>query len=112
MEAARSFETAARHDPNCPMVWWALSRALEQYRRSNNTQALTKAKELLGRASHRENLLITARLEEKGMIPGVGDVAKRTKAAIKTLDTLLALYEDAVDAYSGSPRPSGERGRG
>ena len=29
MEAARSFETAARHDPACPMAWWGLSRALD-----------------------------------------------------------------------------------
>src|SRR5882762_4204989 len=28
MEAARSFEAATKHDPNCPMAWWALSRAV------------------------------------------------------------------------------------
>src|SRR5262249_55984025 len=27
MEAARSFETATRHDPDCAMAWWGLSRA-------------------------------------------------------------------------------------
>ena len=40
MEAARSFETAARHDPNCPMAWWALSRALEHYGRGSANAAL------------------------------------------------------------------------
>src|SRR5262245_14793457 len=33
MEAARSFETAARHDPDCAMAWWGLSRALEKWGR-------------------------------------------------------------------------------
>src|SRR5687768_14494269 len=35
MEAARSFETAARYDPDCAMAWWGLSRALESYRRGD-----------------------------------------------------------------------------
>src|SRR5262249_49358637 len=54
MEAARSFETAARHDPDCPMAWWALSRALERYGKGSHNQALKKAQDLLPRASHRE----------------------------------------------------------
>src|SRR5580704_15156416 len=29
MEASRSFETASRHDPDCALAWWGLSRALE-----------------------------------------------------------------------------------
>jgi tetratricopeptide (TPR) repeat protein len=99
MEAARSFETAARYDPDCPMAWWALSRALERYGKGNHNQALKKAQELLPRASHRENLLITARLQEKGMIAGVGDPEARKKAAIKTLDTLLALYDDDEEGW-------------
>jgi tetratricopeptide (TPR) repeat protein len=110
MEAARSFETAARHDPNCPMVWWALSRALERYSSSKQTQALTKAKDLLPRASHRENLLITARLQEKGMIAGVGDADKRKKAAINTLDTLLALYDDDEEGWYARAQLGGGAG--
>ena len=110
MEAARSFETAARYDPDCPMVWWALSRALEQYRGSLHIKALTKAKELLPRASHRENLLITARLQEKGMIAGVGDVKKRKQAAIRTLDTLLALYDDDEEGWFARAQLSGGAG--
>ena len=31
MEAARSFETAAKHDPNCAMAWWGLSKACEKW---------------------------------------------------------------------------------
>src|SRR5262249_1317640 len=65
MEAARSFETAAKHDPDCAMAWWGLSRALERYGRSNHTEALKKAQALLPRCSHRENLLITALLQEQ-----------------------------------------------
>src|SRR5262245_17510709 len=47
MEAARSFETAVRHDPDCATAWWALSRALERYGKSNQIEALKKAKDLL-----------------------------------------------------------------
>ncbi len=99
MEAARSFETAARYDPECPMAWWGLSRALERYGRGNPTTALKKAQQLLPRASHRENLLITARLQEKGLIAGVGNPEARKLAAIKTLDTLLALYDDDEEGW-------------
>jgi Tfp pilus assembly protein PilF len=99
MEAARSFETAARYDPDCPMAWWGLSRALERFGRGNPNTALKKAQELLPRASHRENLLITARLQEKGMIAGVGNPDARRLAAIKTLDTLLALYDDDEEGW-------------
>jgi Tfp pilus assembly protein PilF len=99
MEAARSFETAARYDPECPMAWWALSRALERYGRGNPNAALKKAQQFLSRASHRENLLITARLQEKGLIAGVGNPDARKLAAIKTLDTLLALYDDDEEGW-------------
>jgi tetratricopeptide (TPR) repeat protein len=99
MEAARSFETAVKHDPDCAIAWWALSRALERYGRGNQADALKKAQELLPKASHRESLLITARLQEKGMWPGVGDAEARKKAAITTIDTLLALYDDDEEGW-------------
>jgi len=99
MEAARSFETATRYDPDCPMAWWALSRAVEHYGHGSYTVALKKAQDLLPRASHRENLLITARLQEKGMVAGVGNSEARQQAAIKTLDTLLALYDDDEEGW-------------
>src|SRR6476646_9444574 len=54
MEAARSFETAGRFDPDCAMAWWGLSRALEEWRGTNHMDALRKAQELLPKASDRE----------------------------------------------------------
>src|SRR5271168_2757100 len=52
MEAARSFETAAKHDPECAMAWWGLSRALQHWaKREAATTALKKAGELRSRAS-------------------------------------------------------------
>jgi tetratricopeptide (TPR) repeat protein len=97
MEAARSFETAAKHDPKCAMAWWGLSRAMEKWNKGH-TEALKKAQELLPHASHRENMLITARLQEKGMIAGVTP-DQRKKAAAKTLDELLVQYEDDDEAW-------------
>jgi tetratricopeptide (TPR) repeat protein len=99
MEAARSFETACKYDPDCAIAWWALSRGLERFGKPGANDALKKAQALLPRASHRESLLITARLEEKGMLPGVGDPEARKKAAIKTIDTLLALYDDDEEGW-------------
>src|SRR5262245_15491612 len=40
MEAARSFETAAKYDPNCAMAWWGLSRAIEKWGKNNHAEAL------------------------------------------------------------------------
>jgi Tfp pilus assembly protein PilF len=97
MEAARSFETAARHDPECAMAWWGLSRALENYK-GNYGPALEKAKALLSKASDREQLLIKARLQEKGMITGVSP-STRNSAACKTLDELLTLYDDDEEGW-------------
>src|ERR1700732_4412910 len=53
MEAARSFETATRHDPDCALAWWGLNRALERWGGRNATRALQKANELNAKASHR-----------------------------------------------------------
>lgn len=99
MEAARSFETAARRDPDCAMAWWGLSRALEKWRRGNHTRALEKAQALLPRAADRERLLITARLQEKGLAAGVAPDQRR-KAAVRTLDELLTLYDDEEGWYA------------
>lgn len=110
MEAARSFETAARHDPNCAMAWWGLSRGLERWGKRNQNDALKKAQELMSRASHREQLLIQARLEEKGLWPGAGDSEARKRAAIKTLDTLLSLYEDDEEGWYARAQLAGGAG--
>src|SRR5437667_7327354 len=67
MEAARSFETATRYDPDCAMAWWGLSRALEEWKGGLHTDALKKAQALLPKASDRERRLITARLQQKGL---------------------------------------------
>src|SRR5262245_27884976 len=89
MEAARSFETATRHDPECALAWWGLSRALERWGKNDaSTKALLKADELKDKASHREQQLILARMQEKGQAPGVGDSEARKKAAIGTLDNV------------------------
>src|SRR5262249_49374807 len=100
MEAARSFETAARHDPECAMAWWGLSRALERWGKNDaSTKALLKADALKEKASHREQQLILARMQEKGQIEGVGDSEARKKAAIATLDNMLAIYDDDEEAW-------------
>jgi tetratricopeptide (TPR) repeat protein len=98
MEAARSFETAARHDPDCAIVWWALSRALEEWK-GNHMEALKKAQALLPRASDREQKLITARLQDKGLVGDFKTPEDRRKAATKTIDELISLYEDDQEAW-------------
>jgi hypothetical protein len=99
MEAARCFETAAGYDPDCALAWWGLSRALERWGQGDANAALQKADALRGRASHREQLLIQARMQEKGLAPGVGDEEARKKAAVATIDTLLALYDDDEEGW-------------
>src|SRR5262245_30971238 len=94
MEAARSFETATKHDPNCAMAWWGLSRACEKWGRGDQSAALRKAKDLMPRADQREQKLILARLQEKGMTDEKLTPDQRTPSAIKTIDELLSLYDD------------------
>jgi tetratricopeptide (TPR) repeat protein len=100
MEAARSFETALQHDPDCAMAWWGLARALERWaKKDQGTKALLKAGELRSKASWRESQLILASLQERGQVPGVGDAEARKKAAITTLDGLLAVHDDDEEAW-------------
>jgi tetratricopeptide (TPR) repeat protein len=107
MEASRSFETAAHHDPDCAMAWWGLSRALERWGKSKHDpalekaglEALRKAGELRTRASHREQLLILARLKEKGLVGGARGPEARKQAAVETIDEALALYDDDEEAW-------------
>src|SRR5262249_11843978 len=61
-------------------------------------QPLKKAQELLPGATHRESLLIRARLQEKGIIEGITPENRRKEAA-KTLDELLALYDDDEEGW-------------
>ena len=99
MEAARSFETATRCDPDCAMAWWGLSRALERWGRGNHAEALLKADKLKDKANDRERQLILARLQLKGQIPGVGNMQQRKQKAITTIDNLIALYDDDEEAW-------------
>lgn len=125
MEAARSYEQAIQHDPECASAWLGLSKALDKWGRSKTPSAepllalagavvkgklpdyydqapkdfaLNQAKRLLPKASHRERLLITAKLQERGMWPDVKP-DERKKKATQTLDELLALYEDDEEGW-------------
>lgn len=104
-EAARSFETAIQHDPSCPMAWWGLSRALEQYGQGDQNKALLEAWKLRDNASVRERMLIKARMQEKGQYPDVG--TQRKEQAIATLDELLALHDDDEEAWYGRAQLAG-----
>src|SRR5207302_10973713 len=73
--------------------------ALEMWKRGDPTRALLRAHELRDRASHREQQLILAAMQEKGLVPGVGDAEARKKAACETLDKLLALYDDDEEGW-------------
>jgi tetratricopeptide (TPR) repeat protein len=97
-EAARSFETATKHDPDCAMAWWGLSKACEKWGKAQYGPPLKKAQELMPKASPREALLIKARLQEKGILEGIKP-EDRKKAAVRTLDELLALYDDDEEAW-------------
>jgi tetratricopeptide (TPR) repeat protein len=100
LEAQRSFETATRHDPDCAMAWWGLSRAQDHPpQHGDANKSAQKAYDLRDRASHREQQLVLARMQEKGLLPGVGDAEARRKAAIATLDNMLALYDDDEEAW-------------
>jgi hypothetical protein len=100
MESARSFETATRCDPDCALAWWGLSRALERYPgHGDANKAAQKAYDLRDKASHREQQLILARMQEKGLLPGVGDPEKRRKLAIATIDNMIELYDDDEEAW-------------
>jgi tetratricopeptide (TPR) repeat protein len=100
MEAARAFETATVLDPNCAMAWWELSRAFEKWGRgSEATKALLEADRLKANASFREQQLILARMQEKGQAPGAGDQEARKRAAIGTIDNLLAIHDEDEEGW-------------
>jgi hypothetical protein len=126
MEAARCFETALSHDPECAFAWLGLHRSLEKWGKGTTTPkpapllaavgsvaqgklpdrfgksprdyALETARKLMPRANHREQLLIQARLQEKGMWPGVKP-DERVKKAQASLDELLTLYDDDQEGW-------------
>jgi tetratricopeptide (TPR) repeat protein len=126
IEAARAAETALAHDPECAYAWLVLHRALEKWGRGAATPktsglagalgalgfasvserftrspldySLDMARRLMPKASHREQLLIQARLQEKGMWPNVKPDERRKKAQ-QSLDELLMLYDDDQEGW-------------
>lgn len=123
MEAARCFEAALRHDPDCAYAWLGLHRSLEKWGRGSKAAGpaalalvgttaklpdqlaksprdytLEMARRLMPKANHREQLLIRSKLQEKGMWPGVGP-SERKKTAQASLDELLTLYEDDEEGW-------------
>jgi Tfp pilus assembly protein PilF len=110
MEASRSFETATQKDPECALAWWGLSRALDRWAgvapdkgdplRAAANKALQKAHDFRERAGHREQLLIQARMQEKGLPPYAGgSTESHHKAAVETIDTLISLFDDDEEAW-------------
>lgn len=93
MEAARSAETALRYDSNCAYAWFILYRAIDKWGKGDAAKPIAVARELMPKAGQREQLIIQAKLEEKGMLLGVKPEDRKKKAAA-TLDELLTLYED------------------
>ena len=124
MEAARAFETALRHDPDCAHAWLGLSRALDKWHKGDSPAesflavagaawkadlpgafpakapdyALEKARALSASAGHHEQFLIRARLAEKGKLPGVEPADRRTEAR-SILDEMLTLYPDDQEGW-------------
>lgn len=97
IETARSAETALRHDPGCAYAWLILHKGLEKWAQGDAIAALKKAQELMPKAPHREQLLITAKLHEKGLMGATGAEAK--KKAMQTLDDMLTIYDDDEEAW-------------
>jgi len=75
-----------------------LHKGLEKWGQGDALAALKKAQELMPRAPHREQLLITARLHEKGLL-GVTGMDERKKKAAQTLDEMLSIYDDDEEAW-------------
>lgn len=101
-ESARCFETAARHDPQCAMCWWGLSRALQQWpaRAGKANDALKKAYALIDQASYSEKQLILARAFEQGVAKDApADASARKLKAQSILDELLMLHADDEEAW-------------
>jgi tetratricopeptide (TPR) repeat protein len=98
IETARSAETALRHDPECAYAWLVLHKGLEKWGQGDATAALKKAQELMPKASHREQLLITARLHERGLL-GATTMDERKKKATEKLDELLTIYDDDEEGW-------------
>lgn len=139
IEAVRCFETALKHDPDCAYAWLMLHRSFEKWGGGSGTvtaspfqaavgglvhaklpervgksprdYALEMARKLMPKANHREQLLIQARLQEKGMWPDTPPEARRSKAQ-QSLDELLMLYEDDTEGWFWRAQIAGEGRQG
>jgi hypothetical protein len=137
IETVRAAETALSYDPECAYAWLILHRGFEKWGAGavvpkvqgfasmlgnmgtvalpdNLTKApidyaLEMARKLMPKASHREQLLIQSRLQEKGMWPGVGP-DERKKKAQQTLDELLTLYDDDEEGWFWRAQLAGSDG--
>ena len=125
MEAARSFETALQHDPKCATAWLGLHKSIDKwgknatpkpdalltiaggaghaklpdrYGKSPRDYALDRAKALMDSTSHRERLVIAAKLYERGLMPNTPADDRRKKAQ-QTLDELLMIYPDDQEGW-------------
>ncbi len=126
MEAARNYETALRHDPDCAIAWLGLGKALDKWGRGGKAPAagpllgvtgsaahaklpdrfglspadyaFAQAKRLHDRAGHREQYLIKAKLQERGAWPDTPADERKSRARA-TLDELLTLYDDDQEGW-------------
>jgi len=96
-EAVRSFEEAARHDPECAMCYWGVALALGPHINAPMDPsaagpahaAITRAQELAGTASEREQAYITALAE------------RYTADAPEDRSDLDSAYAEAMGAVAG-----------
>ena len=124
MEAARSFETALKYDPECAHAWLGLHLAVTKWGKNASPKdaalggmganflpalpdrltkppadaALATAQALMSKAGHRTQLLVRAKLQERGLWPDT-PAEERKKRATATLDELLMLYDDDQEGW-------------
>jgi tetratricopeptide (TPR) repeat protein len=104
-EAIRSFQEAARHDPNCAMCWWGVALALGPNINAPMADeavpeayaALTKAQNLAGQASEREQAYIRALATRYSPEP-VADRGALDRAYADAMRDLARRYPDDLDA--------------
>lgn len=101
MEAARSFETALKHDPDCVMAHIGLAKALDRWgKKKDGVDLLKKALRLELSADPREKALLQAAFLEYGIgekLPDAGD--PRLKAAADIIDQAISQYDDDQELW-------------
>ena len=104
----------SQYDPDCAMAWWGLSRALEKWGTATRTRRCIKAGELQRQGQPPRTAADPgAACRRRDCVPGVGDADARKKAAVATLDNMLAVYDDDEEAwYYRAQLAGGDRGFG